>query len=193
MLKDLLKNREFKKISQKILECPHVVDLIIYGSLVRGKEDYRDIDVMILWNSLDREEEYSFRKMLQGFDKKIEVVSKTYADLFSGNFLAGQSILAEGHSMLTGRRLSEGLGFESFVMFIYSLNKKNNSEKTKFYYALNGRGRSKGISQKIGLTKLGDGKAICPIEHSQYFEEFLDSWDLEFKKFKILSSGGIAK
>lgn len=191
MLKEFLKNKEFKRISKKILEDENILDLVIYGSFVRGKEDYGDIDILLLWSNIDRDKEYLFRKMLQQFDKKIEVVSKNYSELFSGNFLASKSIMTEGYSVLAGKRLSEGLGLKSFVMFIYSLNEKNNSEKTKFYYALNGRGESEGISQKIGLTKLGNGRIVCPIESSEYFEEFLKSWRLEFEKEVLLSSGNL--
>ena len=66
-------------------------------------------------------------------------------------------------------------------MFKYNFNNWNKSKKTKFYYALNGRGENEGIFQKLNCIKLSDQIVLVNLEKIELFRDFLDFWELDYK------------
>ena len=106
--------------------------------------------------------------------------------MFEGDFLARESILTEGHSLITNKLLSESFGFKSFTMFIYSQRKFSQTQRMKFHYALNGRGKSTGVLSRLNGVKVSDSTAIIPLENSEEFKEFLEFWGNHFRNFEIM-------
>ena len=71
-------------------------------------------------------------------------------------------------------------------MFKYNFSNWNKLQKTKFYYALNGRGSAKGIFQQLEGIKLSDQIILIPLDKIELFRDFLESWELDYKYIPMI-------
>lgn len=190
MLKELLKNTKFKSeiklFYQKNKES--VVDLILFGSVVKGKSKPNDIDLLVIFkNKINLDLSYSLRKSLEKLKFRIEITSKTYQDLFNPNFKARESFLTEGYSLILNQFISSGLGFDNFILFQYNLKNLNKSKRMMFYYALHGRKKTDtGILKKFDSKKFSENLILTPVMQEEQMKDFLNSWRLDFKSFPVL-------
>lgn len=179
-----LKNKALKGILKK---RAGIKDIILFGSAVRGKEKPADTDILVLFKEkVAKEDEYLVRKELEKHFKNVSIISKTINSVYDPAFDAREAILIEGISLISGKRIAEKFGLSSLGMFKYNFTGWNKLTKTKFYYALNGRGGSFGILANLGAVKLSDGIVLVPIEKTEAMKEFLDSWNLSYKYLPIL-------
>lgn len=174
---------ESKKIKNKEL-----IDILIYGSSVKGKRKTGDIDIILIFNNLPLDKRL---EITQKFKEKVnlknlDIKSINLIELLDKSFLARQGILLEGISLLDSKPLAEKLGFDSFTLFTYNTEKISNTEKVKLSFALNGRRNEKGFLEKINAKKFGTGKILVPISKSNLFSEFLEKLNLNFKQENIL-------
>jgi predicted nucleotidyltransferase len=182
----LKKNLESK--SQKFKsKNPEILDILLFGSIVKGKEKANDLDILIIFKEKkDLDLLYQFRKIIEPLTKiKVEVTGKAYLDLFKEDFIAREALLAESYSLVQKKSFSEGLGFKNFFMFNYSLKNKNKSDRMRFYYSLYGR-NGPGILKKLGAMKFAETIILCPIDNKEQMKEYLLSWKLEFKETPVL-------
>ena len=165
----------------KKLVGEQVEDIILFGSTVRGKQEPRDTDILVVFKKkIIKESEYLIRKKLEQYFPKVALISKTSETLLDPTFDARESALFEGVGLITGKNLARRYGFISFGMFKYTFGTWEKLQKTKFYYALNGRKGEKGISQKLECLKLSDRIILVPLGNIEPFREFLESWKLEY-------------
>ena len=178
----IVKNTTLRNSIRRIVSNhPEVSDIILFGSVARGKDRPHDVDVLVLFtNKVDKDIEHKIRKEIEKHEQKVSILSKTEKTIFDETFDARESILFEGISFLSGQGIAEKNGFLSFGMFKYTFNGWTNLQKTKFYYALNGRGGNQGISSKLGCIKLSDAVILAPLSGVEEFKEFLDSWKLDY-------------
>src|SRR3989344_6619553 len=130
MLKELLKNKEFSRIIEKYLEKENILDIVLFGSSVKGKDEPNDIDILVLYSKEEKDihdTAYLMRKELEKIYKNIDVIAEKYNDLFSSSFLARESILSEGFSMKQKKYISDCFGYSSFILFKYKLKGLNKS------------------------------------------------------------------
>jgi len=192
MLKNYLKNLDWIKKTNSIAKSYYnkykkkIFDIILYGSAARGKHKPRDIDILIIFKDVDKKEyfelPYELRKNLEKEGLKADVKGILIYELFDPKFLARQSLLIEGYSLIKNNLLSERFGFESYSLFAYSLKNLNHNEKTKFQYAFKGRRGEKGVLEELSGVTVGMGSVLIPIENSEKFKEFLDKWRIEYKE-----------
>lgn len=186
----------FAKQSKKSLESesrkffnvnPEVVDILLFGSAVKGKIRPNDLDILLIFNrEKNLEKVQQLRLMLEKLSKlKISITAKTYLELFQNNFLAREAILSEAHSLVNKTSLAQGYGFSSRIMFNYQLKGKSKSERMRFYYSLYGR-KSMGMLERLKAKKYTDTIILCPVENLEKMREFLQSWKLEFKETPLL-------
>ncbi|MDO8460562.1 MAG: nucleotidyltransferase domain-containing protein [Nanoarchaeota archaeon] len=168
-----------------------VLDIILYGSSVKGKLNPQDLDLLLIFNNLTLKERLDtlgkFKKLLSGVKGNFDVKTINLIELFDKNLLSRQGILIEGYSLINDKILAESLGFKGFSLFSYRLGNLDHNDKTKFTYALIGR-KGEGIIKKLGADHIGKGAILVPIENSIIFVEFLDSWKLKYKKKDVLIS-----
>ena len=165
---------------------PTVLDIVAFGSWIRGKDDAADIDILLIYASEKNIAiPHRIRKRLQQIDKRVSIIDKTYAELFSTAFQAREAFITEGYSLLYARPLAEGLGLANYIMFKYTLGDANKSTRMRFYYALHGRGQE-GILKRTRATKFADTVLLCPIEHTQEMKEFLNAWNLPILEMPVL-------
>jgi predicted nucleotidyltransferase len=169
-----------------------IFDIIIYGSNVKGKIEARDIDILIIFKEKPLEERVEitqkFKEEISRKIGKIDIKTINLSELFEANFLARQSILTEGYSLIDRLPLSEKIGFLSYSLFTYKLKNLNHNDKTKFTYSLIGRGKNQGILKKLNAKPLGKGVFLLPIQNSSFFDDFLKIWKIDYNKRNILMS-----
>jgi predicted nucleotidyltransferase len=176
----ILKNTKLRNSLKKIIKDSEVEDIILFGSVVRGKDRPNDIDILVIFKKkVDKNLEYKIRKELEKYWKNISIVSKTVKTVIEGSFAARESVLFEGRSLISKDNLAEKYGFDSLGMFKYNFSGWDKLQKTKFYYALNGR-NSEGIVNKYDLIKLSDNILLSPLDKIEKVKEFLDSWKLKY-------------
>lgn len=175
---------ESKSFSNK---NPEILDIILFGSAVKGKEKPNDLDLLIIFkDKKNLNTAYLFRKIVESKTKMVaEVIGKSYSELFREEFTAREALLSGGYSLINKTSFAEGLGYKSEVMFIYQLTGKNKSERMRFYYSLYGR-NSLGMLDKLKATKQTDTIITCSIENLEPMRDYLHSWKIEFKEVPIL-------
>ncbi len=187
MLKKLLKNKKFLLVIKKFLKQKGILDIILFGSIVRGKEKPEDIDLLILYcKKQDIELNFRIRKELEKIGLNPEIVGKTYKEAFDPEFLARESILQEGYSMKKRKFLASCFGYSNFVLLKYKLQKMNKSERMRFYYSLYGRGGKKGVLEKNSCYKFSESIIISPVERLEEIKSFLESWKIKYVEIPVL-------
>jgi len=168
----------------------NIFDIIIFGSLVKGSLEPRDVDVMAVFlegslkERLDTIQE--IKSKLKGkINVAIDIKQCLLKDLFSPEFMARTGILIEGVSIFHNKKFCQTLGFESYTIFWYNLKGLSHTQKVKFNYILAGRNQ-KGIIEFLNGTRLMNGVVKIPIEHSLEFEKILKDNKISYNKKNIL-------
>ncbi|MFC1741888.1 nucleotidyltransferase domain-containing protein [Nanoarchaeota archaeon] len=169
-------------------------DVLVFGSVVRGKRKPSDVDVLVLFaESVDKPVELKVRKIIEGHFPDVSTVSKTLKTAVEASFDARESVLFEARSLITGENLAERYGFVSWGMFKYSFGDWSKLQKTKFYHALNGRGGSEGVLSSVDGVKLSDGVVLVPLGAVEEFREFIEKWGLEFIYVPVMLPARMAR
>ncbi len=166
---------------------PEIIDIILFGSAEKGKEKPNDVDVLLVFKkkknlALTQE----LKKIISlKISLPLGITSKTYEELFQPSYLARESLLTEGFSLINKISFAEGLGYKSSVLFIYQLKGKTPSERMRFYYSLYGR-KTQGMLKKLDAVKYTDTVIMCPVNNMEKMREYLHSWNIEFKETPLL-------
>jgi predicted nucleotidyltransferase len=189
MSKDLLRNAKFKYEIKKFYRKHKnwIVDIVLFGSIVRGKREPEDLDLLIIFKEKENIDlSYELRKKLEKIGFKPEITMRTLKNVFAPTFLPRESILAEGYSFALNRKISEAFGFKSFTLFTYSLKGFSPSKRMLFHYALNGRNDKKGVLEELKGVKLANTAILVSSDKSEEFEDFLNYWNVKHKRVQIL-------
>ncbi len=179
-LKSKIKNLP-KKDKEKIL------DIILFGSTVRGKEKPKDVDILLLFKEKeDMTTAYQVKKELEKTKKEVNIITKTYQTIGSKTFPAREAILAEGYSLFNEQGMAQKFGFKNYTLFKYKLKGLNQSERMRFHYSLYGRHREGGMLKTLKLTKFSDTILLSPIEKTEETREYLAHWKIIYTEMPIL-------
>ena len=183
----ILKNTKLKNELKKFVSGKEINDILVFGSTVKGKEKPNDLDILVIFNNkVDKEQEHEIKEILKKYFNNVSIVSKTKNTILEDSFDARESVLFEAISLLTNENLAKKYGFIPFGMFKYNFSNWNKLQKTKFYYALNGRGSAKGIFQQLEGIKLSDQIILIPLDKIELFRDFLESWELDYKYIPMI-------
>lgn len=180
------------KITDFIKDNKEVWDVVLYGSVVRGKEKPNDIDIAIILNKeVDLESKLSIsfrlREALKGAFKSVNIEAVSFSDLMDPSLLSRQAIVAEGYSLKARRFLHEMFGFETRTIFMYSLEGFTASRKKMIYYALKGRRGEDGLIRRCNAEQIGNTIIRCPLGYSEIFREFFDYNSIKFREERAIS------
>ena len=180
-----------KSVSKKFTKREKIFDIVLYGSTTKGKDEGRDIDILIIFENLKlkkrTEISQDYKKNVKELVKNIDVKTINLKEFFDKEFLARTGVFVEGISLVYKTPFSERLGFEGYILFTYDLKNLSHNKKTKFIYALIGR-KKEGMLKKLEAKHLGRGAIIVPIKNGLIFEEFLERWKINYKLKRILVS-----
>ena len=179
-----------KKISQWIIRN-NIVDVILFGSSIRGNLSPRDVDLCIIIKddhekkSLDLVD--SLGKLTDNFKLKFHINILMSSSFISGNTLA-KTLLNEGRSIKHNKSFSSVFGFENKSLFVYTLKHFSPSKRVRFHYLLKGRYGSKGMLNEAQGKFLGAGSIIVPTEKEDLLKAVFDKWDVKYKINRVLIS-----
>ncbi len=192
MLKLPKKLSSIEKEIKKWISKEKVIEVILFGSLMRGKEDPNDIDLCIIINENDE------KRSLDLIDSLAKITDKNKEFKFQINiitekkFIGGSTLAAtlvkEGYSIKQAKKLAEILGFTNKSFFIYSLKKFSASERVRFHYALRGRYGQEGVLKNLKGGFLGTGTIIVPSENEDKLKQVFDGWNVDYKIHTVLFS-----
>lgn len=189
MLRELLKNTKFRYEVKNFFKKNRqdILDIILFGSSVKGKEKPQDIDILILYKDKKYIDlSYELKKKVGKIGYKVEITDKSYKELFEDSFRAREAVLSEGYSLVYSKFLSEGLGYMNLTLFKYELKGFNKSERMRFYYSLYGRNSQKGMLKELNAIKFSETILLCPIETVERMKEYLNGWKINFIEFPII-------
>lgn len=179
---------EIKKIKSWITKNK-AIDVILFGSTMRGKSMPRDIDICIIIKDSFEEKSIdlvdSLGKLLDSSSLKFQISIMTASAFVKGDTLA-KTLLTEGYSILRNLSFSYNFGFESKSMFIYNLNNFTQSERVQLHYLMKGRYGSKGILKEIGGKFIGKGAILVSTEKEDILKEVFEKWEIDYKIERML-------
>lgn len=162
-LKDILNNKE-------------VLDVIVFGSFVKGKINPNDIDIAIIFRNSNIK--------LKAIDKfHFSIIS--IEDFFIKHLSLINTLLREGYSVKYDKYFSELFKFENKVLFSYELTNFNNSTKVKLVNMLHGKNQ-KGLVEINGGVWVSRQVFITPIITETLFEDIFKNFNCKYKKSYIL-------
>lgn len=189
MLKDLKECLKNEKQDKTIL------DIVLFGSSVKGKMNPRDIDIAVIFKTgslrerIDKAHKIKekIRKLIN-IKKELDVKGILWEELFEVAFFGRVGIFLEGISLFDEEPFSYKIGFKAYSLFTHALENKSHTEKVKFNYILAGRAGMKGILKELNGERLVNGAVKIPIEKSIEFEEVLKLNKITYKKKDILEA-----
>jgi len=196
MLKELLKNTKFRSEINSFFKKnkKEIIDIILFGSIVKGKEKPKDVDILLVYKTkADLDTSYALTKSLERLRFKVSITSKAYKDIFKPSFIAREAVLSEGYSLINNTFVSKGLGYSNLAMFRYSLKGLSKSERMRFYYSLYGRGKEKGMLHKLKSNKFSDEIIISSVFAVEEMRVYLDSWKIRYLEMPLLIPARIVK
>jgi predicted nucleotidyltransferase len=154
-----------KKLKQVLKRKKEVIDIILFGSYVKGKMSPSDIDLAILGeNSLQAE----VKKMLRDIvGKKADIQFLTLQQYDSFLWV---TLIREGFSVKHNKYLYQLHGIDPVLLYKYSLKDLTASKKVMF---------DRAIKKFTHITKLSNRVVLVPIAHSDEFADFLRYWNID--------------
>lgn len=165
----LIKSRLKKQLRDK-----EIIDVILFGSAVKGKALPSDVDIAVVTKK-------DFKLDLQGFH--ISVLKPE--DFFSAPSLIN-TLLREGYSLKKDLSFSQIYKFSSRALFRYELVGLKPSIKVKIVNVLRGINEEKGLVKENGGEWLARQVFFVPVEREQVIEKFFLNFKVKFSKFFIL-------
>ena len=163
-----------QKLRKLLNKYKTIDDFIIFGSVVKGSLEPKDLDIaLILKNEVKIEKiKEDIRSISKNAD--IEIVDSIYNPLWV-------VLMREGFSVRKNKFLFENYKLEPVVLYKYSLKKLNPVQKVQF---------TRGIKNILKDTKakiLSRCVVLVPLNQKIEFDEFLSTWNLtyETKSFEL--------
>ena len=158
---------------KKHLKNKEILDIIVFGSAVKGKALPKDIDIALISNETLQIEIPNFHvSMLKPADflKPISLV---------------HTLFREGYSLKQNKPFTEVHKFSSKVLFKYDLLNLNPSTKVKIVNILRGN-KEKGLVETNAGEWIAHQVFIVPVGNENIFEKFFLNQNVKYKKFFIL-------
>ena len=156
-----------------------IKDIILFGSVMKGKEKPRDIDILIIFNKkVDKAIESYFKAKLNL--EAADINSTTLEEFKSEGFIAREGVYLEGLSLINNELMSESIGFASIAFVKYALDNIKGSRRIRFYYALQGRNKAKGFLSEVGAKRYSKNVIICEYYKIEMIKPFFEQWKIEY-------------
>lgn len=183
-----MKSKEFLKV-KRTCKTFHkknkdkIVDVIIFGSKVKGATHPKDIDIALITKTGKKESIQLAEKLERKINNpQMHITYNIIDNLFLKPEPIWLSILHEGVSLITGDKISDKLFLEPKVLFKYDSSKLEYKDKIRFYYALKGRDGKSGIIKKTKTEYLSKTILLVETKFDKEIQEFLKHWKLPFSR-----------
>ena len=156
-----------KKLKPLLAKNKDIIDIILFGSFVKGKGNASDIDVALLSEvSIDRLKMKKELEVLLG--KKIDLQILTLYDYSKPLWI---SLIREGFSVKHDAFLHQLYKIEPLVLYKYSLKELPVSKKVMFERAL---------KNFAGVQRISNRVVLVPIVKTEEFTDLLKLWNIDF-------------
>ncbi len=166
---------QIKNKLKKYLKDKEILDIILFGSFVKGKEDFQDIDIAVISD-----------KKIKIDIPKFHVAFLSVKDFFINPPALINTLLREGYSIKNNKPFSGIYNFKSRVLFNYDLSLLTPSLKVKVVNALRGKKQEKGLVLENKGEWMANNVFLSPIENSFVFEKLFMNFKIKFKKKVLL-------
>ena len=166
----LIKNKLGKYLKDK-----DILDVILFGSVIKGKSSPSDIDIAMITQK-------EIKADISGFH--ISVLKPE--DFFVSPSSLVNTLLREGFSIKSERFFSEKYKFLNRVMFVYELKDLNPSIKVKIVNILRGKKNTMSLVKERGGRWVANRVFVVPINEEHIFERIFLNFKVKFNKFYIL-------
>jgi len=159
---------------KKYLKDKEILDIIVFGSAVKGKVAPQDIDIAVITDK-----------------QKIEISGFHVSILKPGEFFINppsiiHTLLREGYSLKNKCSFSQIYKFSNKILFKYELTNLKPSLKVKIVNILRGKNKEKGLVKENNGEWLANQVFIVQVENENIFEKLFLNFQIKFKKFYIL-------
>jgi len=161
-----------------------IEDIVIFGSIAKGKGIPKDIDICIIFKyKIDLKKVRSINSKL---GDNFHVSSLVADNFLNKKHTLAQTLLFEGISVSRGKKLSDLYSLASYSIYSYTLANLRKSNKVRFVYMLKGRKQEKGIIDNFKGSFLAPGCFIIPVEKDSEMLEIMARWNIKFKRRRAL-------
>ena len=184
----MLKNsKKYSKLKNEWKNWKEVVDILIFGSSVRGKSVPADIDVCIVFRNAV---EINILKKVQNIlGEKYHVSALTVDNFFTKPHTLAATMLLEGKSILSGRKFSDTFSARPWILYSYDISKEPAATKVRFVYLLRGRNKSQGIVESWKGQFIAHNVFIIPLEKDSDAQEVFNTWKIKHSRRRIMMIG----
>jgi len=166
----LIKNKLKKYLNNK-----DILDIIVFGSAVKGKALPGDIDIAVI-----------SKKEIKIPLQKFHIISLSPLDFISNPPSLIHTLLKEGYSLKKDKPFSEIFNFKNKTLFRYELSNLKPSKKVKIVNVLRGKNKQKGAVELNNGEWLANQVFMIPPEKEHFFEQFFLNFKIRFKKYSLL-------
>ena len=171
---------EFTKPLIKWLERKEIDDLIVFGSVLKGKKDAEDIDIAVVFGEFSE----SLWKDMNKAESKYHFTRTSFSKLLEEPLL-WQTLMHEGYSLKHNGMISDIIGIKPFFLFEYQLDNLTRVQRQTFSHSLYGSGGRDSFLKLINGQKLGDKKVTVPFDKSEEMRAFFDTWNMAYTVKRI--------
>ncbi len=165
-----------------LIENKEVLDVLIFGSIIKGKPIPSDIDIAVIIKKELPEKIKEKLKKLNNFH--ISII--TLEEFFVNKPSIVNTLLREGYSIKNKKYFAENFRFLNKVLFVYFLTNLNASKKVKVVNILKGKDKEIGLVKKYKGEWLAKQVFVVPVGSENLFEEFFNNFKIKFKKYYVL-------
>ncbi len=150
-------------------------DIVVIGSAEKGKESLKDVDVALIFKARERVEETN--KLARQIDRSVHVSHIFLDELYTQPLW--HSVLREGYSVSSEKKLLDLLGMAAFGLFTYSLKGMKPNIRSRFSQVLSGY-KSEPVLKQTEAVVLTPGAVLVPITKVEKFRSFLEYWKASY-------------
>lgn len=182
----LKRPRKFLGLKNKLKEHinKELVDVVLFGSAVKGKTKPKDIDICLIFKeNIDLS---LVKEINTKLGENIHVSSLTVKNFFNKKHSLAQTLLFEGISLISEKKITDVYSLKSYSLYYYDLSKMDKSSKVRLVYVLKGRKGEDGLVKKFDGAFLVPGCFIVPVDKDYEIKEVMDKWKVNYKRKRIL-------
>jgi hypothetical protein len=105
---------------------------------------------------------------------------------FTNPHSLAKTLLFEGISLITNKKISENFNFAAYSLYTYDLSKEKASKKVRFVYLMKGRPGDEGVLKKLGGSYISNSSIIVPAEKDEEMFDILKTWEIRFTRKRIM-------
>ncbi len=166
---------QIKNKLKSLFKEKEILDIILFGSTIKGKISPGDIDIAIISNN-------KINPKIKGF----HISGISPEEFFKNPPTLITTLLREGYSIKNNKFLAENLNFKNKVLFTYNLSNLKPSKKVQIVNILRGKNKLQGIVEKNKGEWLANQVFTIPINSEHLFNKLFQNLNIKHTKNYVL-------